>query len=106
MAADHWKRLGLILVDLCQPHLTPLHDPVATLVYNAAGRDVTHVMIGGTFVVADRQLQTGRVDDIVREAQHAAERIWAAAALPPPGPGIAARWPLPVSRRKREAPHA
>jgi 5-methylthioadenosine/S-adenosylhomocysteine deaminase len=100
------KQADLILVDLRQPHLAPLHDPVATLVYNAAGRDVTHVMIGGIFVVAGRQLQTGRVDDIVREAQHAAERIWAAAGLPPPGHGIAARWPLPVSRRKREAPRA
>jgi 5-methylthioadenosine/S-adenosylhomocysteine deaminase len=89
------KQADLILVDLRQPHLAPLHDPVATLVYNASGRDVTHVMIGGSFVVSDRQLRTARTEDVISEAQAAATRIWAAADLPPPAAGLAARWPLP-----------
>lgn len=100
------KQADLILVDLRQPHLAPLHDPVATLVYNAGGRDVTHVMIGGAFVVADRRLQTGPADDIVAEAQRAADRIWAAAGLPPAGPGIDARWPLAAGPREPKASHA
>ena len=90
------KQADLILVDLRQPHLAPLHDPVATLVYNASGRDVTHVMIGGRFVVADRLLQTAPTDEIINEAQAAANRIWDAAGLPPPGAGLSPTWPRPA----------
>jgi 5-methylthioadenosine/S-adenosylhomocysteine deaminase len=100
------KLADLILVDLRQPHLAPLHDPVTTLVYNASGRDVTHVMIGGDFVVADRQLRTARTDELVREAQSAADRIWQAASLAPAGAGITTRWPLSVGRSDRGAIHA
>jgi 5-methylthioadenosine/S-adenosylhomocysteine deaminase len=91
------KLADLILVDVRQPHLAPLHDPVTTLVYNASGRDVTHVMIGGRFVVSDRELQTGSAAEIVADAQAAAEAIWAAAGLPAVADGIPARWPLPSS---------
>jgi 5-methylthioadenosine/S-adenosylhomocysteine deaminase len=82
------KQADLIPVDLRQPHLAPPHDPVATLVYNASGRDVTHVMIGGRFVVADRQLLTAPADEIISEAQGAASRIWDAAGLPPASGGL------------------
>ena len=99
------KQADLILVDLRQPHLAPLHDPVTTLVYNASGRDVTHVMIGGRFVVADRRLQTTDTDAIVPEAQAAADRVWAAAGLPAVGPGIATSWPLPPARRGQGVRH-
>ena len=100
------KQADLILVDLRQPHLAPLHDPVATLVYNASGRDVTHVMIGGKFVVADRQLRTAQTDEVVQEAQAVADRIWDAAGLRSPGDGVAARWPVPLSAGGHGARHA
>jgi 5-methylthioadenosine/S-adenosylhomocysteine deaminase len=101
------KLADLILVDLRQPHLAPLHDPVATLVYNASGRDVTHVMIGGSFVVADRLLQTAPTDEIISEAQAAANRIWDAAGLPPPGAGLSPTWPRPAGPGGRDgAPNA
>jgi 5-methylthioadenosine/S-adenosylhomocysteine deaminase len=95
------KLADLILVDLRQPHLTPLHDPVDTLVYNASGRDVTHVMVGGEFVVADRQLLTARTEDIMQEAQLSASRIWQSAGLAPVGAGIATRWHLPAEPREQ-----
>jgi len=100
------KQADLILVDLRQPHLAPVHDPVAALVYNASGRDVTHVMIGGRFVVADRQLRTADTDEIVSQAQAAADRIWDAAGLAPPGAGLDARWPLRAGARGMGAAHA
>jgi 5-methylthioadenosine/S-adenosylhomocysteine deaminase len=92
------KLADLILLDLQQPHLAPLHDPVTTLVYNASGRDVTHVMIGGRFVVADRRLAAAQADSIVAEAQRAASDIWKSAGLPPVAGGIPARWPLQARR--------
>jgi 5-methylthioadenosine/S-adenosylhomocysteine deaminase len=100
------KQADLILVNLDQPHFSPLHDPVTTLVYNASGRDVTDVMIGGRFVVKERQLQTGNTGEIVQEAQAAAEHIWAAGGLGPVSDGLATRWPLPSGSRTREARHA
>ena len=79
------KQADLILVDVDQPHLAPLYDPVTVLGYNATGRDVTHVMIGGRFVVEDRRLLTGKQHEIVAEAQVVAERFWTAAGLKPIG---------------------
>jgi 5-methylthioadenosine/S-adenosylhomocysteine deaminase len=70
------KKADLILVDADQPHLAPMHDPVTTLVYNASGRDVTHVMIDGRFVVDRRTLCTGSLSEIIGGAQAAAEEFW------------------------------
>ncbi len=75
------KEADLILVDLDQPHLAPLHDPVAVLVYNASGRDVTHVMVAGRFVVEERRLKTADQGAIVADAQRVAEHVWAAGGL-------------------------
>jgi 5-methylthioadenosine/S-adenosylhomocysteine deaminase len=95
------KCADLMLVDLRQPHLAPLNDPVSVLVYNASGRDVTHVMIGGKFVVSDRQLMTADMPRILSEGQLAAEKVWRAAGLAPPGAGLAASLPL-VRRHQLE----
>jgi 5-methylthioadenosine/S-adenosylhomocysteine deaminase len=70
------KRADLILVDVDQPHLAPLSEPVGVLVYNASGRDVTHVMVDGRFVVMDRRLAYADAREIVRDAQAVAERVW------------------------------
>jgi len=45
----------LVLIDLNQPHLTPLYSP-DLLVYGASGRDVDSVMVNGTMVVEKRQI--------------------------------------------------
>ncbi len=75
------KQADMILVDLDQPHLAPLHEPVTVLVYNASGRDVTHVMVGGRFLVEDRRLVTGNASEMVAAAQGVAERVWRAGGL-------------------------
>ena len=70
------KKADLILLDVDQPHLTPIRDPVPTIVYNASGRDVTHVMIDGEFVVEDRRLCRADVGQLVAAGQEAADRLW------------------------------
>jgi len=70
------KKADLILIDVDQPHLSPMRDPVPTIVYNASGRDVTHVMIDGDFVVQDRRLRAADVGQVVADAQEAADRLW------------------------------
>lgn len=77
-ALEPGKRADLILVDVDQPHLAPLDDPFGVLVYNASGRDVTHVMVDGALLVADRRLTYADTSDLIRDAQATATRVWAA----------------------------
>ena len=48
----------LELLDLNQPHLTPVYHPVSHLVYAARGSDVIHSIINGRIVMRDRRLTT------------------------------------------------
>jgi 5-methylthioadenosine/S-adenosylhomocysteine deaminase len=52
------KEADLIIIDLQQPHLTPLYDPYSHLVYAAGAGDVRDVMVQGRWLLRDRQLQT------------------------------------------------
>jgi len=52
------RAADLIVVDLNQPHLTPLYDPYSHLVYAARAADVTHVMVAGRWLLSDRRLTT------------------------------------------------
>ncbi len=52
------KLADLIVVDLHQPHLTPLYDPFSHLVYAARAADVRHVMVAGRWLLRDRTLTT------------------------------------------------
>lgn len=48
------KQADIIAINLRQPHLVPLYDPYSTLVYNARGSDVIHVMVGGVLRIENR----------------------------------------------------
>ena len=52
------KQADLILIDLNQPHLTPLYHPFSHLVYAACGADVDTVFIAGRMVMRHRRLLT------------------------------------------------
>ncbi|MEW6387910.1 MAG: amidohydrolase [Thermodesulfobacteriota bacterium] len=52
------KEADLIMVNLNQPHLTPLYAPCSHLVYAARPADVQHVMVAGRWRMRDRQLLT------------------------------------------------
>lgn len=49
------KQADLLLLDLDQPHLTPMHDVFAGVVFAAGRGDVTDVIVDGQHVVADRR---------------------------------------------------
>jgi 5-methylthioadenosine/S-adenosylhomocysteine deaminase len=73
----------LLLVDIDNPRLQPLivtagfDNVAANLVYGATGQDVTDVMIGGSWVVRDRKLQTAGAISIWSELRDAAQRLYA-----------------------------
>jgi 5-methylthioadenosine/S-adenosylhomocysteine deaminase len=52
------KEADLIVVDVDQPHLTPLYDPYSHLVYAARAADVRHVMVRGRWLLFHRQFNT------------------------------------------------
>ncbi|MEN8256432.1 MAG: amidohydrolase [Thermodesulfobacteriota bacterium] len=52
------KRADMIVLDLDQPHLTPMYNVASHLVYGARGGDVVHTVINGTVVMENRRLQT------------------------------------------------
>ncbi len=52
------KKADLIVLDLNQPHLTPLYNIPSHLVYAARGSDVIHSVINGQLVMRNRTLTT------------------------------------------------
>ncbi len=52
------KKADMIVIDLDQPHLTPMYNVPSHLVYAARGGDVLHSVIGGRLVMENRRLLT------------------------------------------------
>ncbi len=50
------KKADIIIVDLEKPHLQPVNDIYANMVYSANGHDVTTSIINGRIVMEDRKL--------------------------------------------------
>jgi 5-methylthioadenosine/S-adenosylhomocysteine deaminase len=65
------KQADLIIIDTRVPHLTPIYHPASAVVYAAKGSDVTTVMVGGSLLVKDRQVQTVDVEEIMTRAVEA-----------------------------------
>ncbi len=71
------KKADLVVLDMDQPHLTPVYNPISHLVYAARGSDVIHSVINGCIVMRDRQLtgldeqailtEMGRIGKAVRQ---------------------------------------
>ena len=52
------KLADIIILDMNQPHLTPLYNPYSQLVYAARGADVITSIIDGKIVMENRRLLT------------------------------------------------
>ena len=70
----------MVVFDFRRAHLTPLLDPLGTLVHDACGRDVEHVFVDGRQVVADGEATLVDARRIRAEAQAVSEALWARAA--------------------------
>jgi len=69
------KRADLALVDLSGPHANPASDVVSQLVYSGQSRDVTHTLIDGQLVMAERKLLTLDERAVVSNARAHATRL-------------------------------
>ena len=64
------KEADLIVLDLDQPHLVPIGDPHALIVYAAGRSDVVHVLVAGDPVIVDRVPTKVDKDFILTEARN------------------------------------
>jgi len=72
------KRADLIALDLDQPHMMPLHDPIAQVVCAANGGEVTHTICDGRVLMADKKLLTMNLKTIssnVRKYQNKIQKF-------------------------------
>ncbi|MGE5397824.1 MAG: amidohydrolase [Chitinophagales bacterium] len=69
------NKADIILVNLEQPHLTPVYNVVSNLVYSARGADVDTVFVDGKLLMKNRQLKTIDEKRVLREIQHRVERL-------------------------------
>ncbi|RJX28057.1 MAG: amidohydrolase [Desulfurivibrio sp.] len=69
------KKADLIVLDLDQPHLTPMYNIASHLVYAAKGSDVVHSLINGRIVMRDRQLTALDEREIMARANEMSRRL-------------------------------
>lgn len=69
------KKADCIVLDLDQPHLTPLYHPVSHLVYAARGADVLHSIVNGRILMHNRTLRTLDEAAILAQARDIAGEI-------------------------------
>lgn len=72
---DPGKQADIIIVDLRQPHLEPLYNPISQLVYCARGSDVRDVIIAGRQIVRNHSLCAPGYDDFRKLALDFAAKI-------------------------------
>jgi 5-methylthioadenosine/S-adenosylhomocysteine deaminase len=81
------KRADLVLLDLHQPHLTPIHDVAALLVFAAGRGDVTDVLVDGEVVVRERRSTRLDTPALLAACRERAVAAGAAAGAAGAGPG-------------------
>lgn len=69
------KKADIILIDMNQPHLTPLYNCYSHLVYASRGADVRTSIINGRMVMRDRQLLTIDIQSAMKKVRSIAAEI-------------------------------
>ncbi|MEM3578575.1 MAG: amidohydrolase, partial [Candidatus Bathyarchaeia archaeon] len=63
------KKADIVLIDLSKPHLKPLHNIYASIVYSARGSDVDTVIVDGKILMENRQVKTLDEDAVMEKAE-------------------------------------
>ena len=71
------KQADLVVIDCRRAHLTPMLKPLGLVVHYARGSDVELVIVDGDIVVEDGRLAYADLGEICRDAQRAADALWA-----------------------------
>ena len=65
----------MVVLDLQQPHLQPMYDPVSTVVYSASGGDVRDVIIDGKVIMKNREFVSLDTQEAAWHVRRIAENI-------------------------------
>jgi len=68
-------KADLVVLDLDQPHLTPMYEPYSHLVYAATGADVQTVLVHGRVLVQDRRLLAFDLEETMARARELARGL-------------------------------
>ena len=68
-------KADLIVLDLSQPNMHPVHNMANNVVYSASGSDVLLTMVDGKVLYADGEYKTIDIERVIREAEESTERI-------------------------------
>lgn len=88
-ALEPGRKADLIVVETRRPDMTPAVDVVHNLVYSATGSCVTHTIVDGRVLMADRVLSTIDEERALSESQHRAEAL-----LDRIGQPVRSAWPV------------
>ena len=66
------KKADIILIDLLKPHLRPLHNVYASILYSARGGDVDTVIVDGKILMENRVVKTLDEHAVVEKAERRA----------------------------------
>jgi len=66
------KKADVILIDFRKPHLTPVHDPYANIVYSAHGENVDTVLVNGKILMENREVKTLNEEEVMQIASRTA----------------------------------
>jgi len=66
------KKADVVLIDVSKPHLKPLHNIYANIIYSARGSDVDLVIVDGKIIMANRCVKTLDEEIIMEEAEKTA----------------------------------
>jgi len=66
------KKADVTLLDFRKPHLTPLHNIYANIVYSARGSDVDSVIVDGNILMEEREVKTLDEEEVMERAQKTA----------------------------------
>lgn len=69
------KKADLILVSVDEPHMCPVYDHCAALVYAAQGSDVETVIVNGKILMQDREVKVADEEKIKWAARAVSDRI-------------------------------
>ena len=69
------KRADLILIDISKPHLKPLHNIYACIVYSARGSDVDMVAVDGKILMENQEVKALDEKAVMEEAEKIASDL-------------------------------
>ena len=72
---EEGKKADFITIDIMQPHLTPTHNLLNTLVDCASKHDVVDSVIDGKLVMKDRKVLTMDEEEVIRECEKRMKEI-------------------------------